>query len=164
MNRITQAMCEQQTNTRAMCEQQPNTRAMCERALTLQVLYHLVFPSAPVKFVWILNQESMDYVFKCRDCFSVVPYLENILISVWWLDLLFCVNITQFNRRKKSKCKYWNINIADIAIIHVFKLIHGHFNFFISNFLMVIFSRNTLQIFLADCTCISILLTFFLVL
>lgn len=90
MNRITQAMCKQQ----------PNTRATCERALTLQVLYHLVFPSAPVKFVWILNQESVDYVFKCRDCFSVVPYLENILISVWWLDLLFCVNITQFNRRK----------------------------------------------------------------
>lgn len=51
MNRITQAMCEQQPNTHAMCEQQPNTRAMCERALTLQVLYHLVFPSAPVIFV-----------------------------------------------------------------------------------------------------------------
>lgn len=41
MNRITQAMCKQQ----------PNTRATCERALTLQVLYHLVFPSAPVIFV-----------------------------------------------------------------------------------------------------------------
>lgn len=91
--------CVNSRQIHVQCVSSSQIHVQCVNVLWLY-RYRLGFPSAPVKFVWILNQESVDYVFKCRDCFSVVPYLENILISVWWLDLLFCVNITQFNRRK----------------------------------------------------------------